>query len=117
MKTRFAVLLVILSLCAGAVCAWTTVGDGIEYQYFAASGPNDVFVCRLLISNTNATLESYFPNGKLYCGTQIVRSQAVILDDSISASFWAQGWGGRNQVHCAVNGGFFSGTPPGLGAE
>lgn len=92
-------------LCAQVAFAWTTVGDGIEYQTFTTSDPNNLFVCRMLRSNTNTTLESYFPYGQLSGGTQIVRSQAALLDESIS--WWGQTWGARNDVICAVNGDFW----------
>lgn len=107
MKCKLVTLLAILFLCScgNFASAWTTVGDGIEYQEFTTSDPNRLFVCRMLRSNTNATLESYFPNGKLSGGTQIVRNQAALLDESIS--WWGQTWGARNDVIAAVNGDFW----------
>jgi len=97
-----------LLIASAAFGAWTTVGDGIEYQQFLADGPNNVFVCRMARSNTNATLETTIANGTVSGARETVRNQAARYDDALS--WWGQSWGGRNKVVCAVNGDFFNGT-------
>ncbi|MGC8862181.1 MAG: phosphodiester glycosidase family protein [Armatimonadota bacterium] len=92
---------------AGPAAAWTTVGDGIEYQSFTTPDPNNLFVCRMLRSNPNAVIDTTLANGYVKGGnTQTVRNQAALYDDSIT--WWGQSWGARNDVICAVNGDFFN---------
>jgi len=93
-----------LATCASIVGAWVSVGNGIEYQSFTASGPNNVFVCRMSRTSTSATLESTVANGKLTGGRQVTSAQGALLDESIS--WWCQDWGARNDVVCAINGAY-----------
>lgn len=44
----------LLLLAAAPALAWTTVGDGIEYQSFTTSHPDNLFVARMARSNPNA---------------------------------------------------------------
>jgi hypothetical protein len=117
MSARFAILLAVL-LCIsvqGAQC-WTTVGDGIEYQYFAASGPNDVFVCRMARTNNNATIESCSAYGRTIGGREVISAQSARCDQAIG--YWGQVWGNRNSVVCAINGDYeVDDDPTGVMAE
>jgi len=92
-----------LCLLSGAVLAWTTVGNGIEYQAFTTSDPNNLFVCRMDRNNTAVTLETTIANGKLAgYNREIIRNQATRYDEAIN--WWGQSWGQRNDVVCAING-------------
>jgi hypothetical protein len=117
MKARFVVLLAVLTvLCAqGAHASWSAVGDGIDYQYYAASGPNDVFVCRMARTNTNATIESCSAYGRTIYGREVISSQSARCDQAIG--YWGQDWGVRNDVVCAINGDYETDDPNGVMAE
>ncbi|MDH7601741.1 MAG: phosphodiester glycosidase family protein [Armatimonadota bacterium] len=112
MRKRLPVLIVLLSVsyvltsCKYSA-AWTTIGEGIEYQEFTTSDPNRLFVCRMARNNPNAVIDTTLANGYVKGGnTQIVRYQASLYDDAIS--WWGQNWGARNRVICAINGDFFN---------
>jgi hypothetical protein len=93
---------VVLSLPAYA--QWTSVGTGIEYQKFRTSDPNDVYVARMLRSETNAYIESSIAQGRLTPATEIISSQAARNDDAIG--YWGQVWGNRNDVIVGINGSY-----------
>jgi len=96
-----------------ALAAWTSVGDGIEYQKFTLSDPNNVYVARMARANTNAYIESTIGQGRTSGGTEIMSSQAARYDDAIG--YWNQVWGNRNDVVVAINGSFYNtstGVPP-----
>jgi len=84
------------------------VGDGIEYREFSLSGPNNVFVSRLVRANTNAFIESTIGQGRLSGGTETVRNQASRYDDAIN--YWGQTWGQRNDAVVAINGSYYNTT-------
>jgi len=85
---------------------WTTVGDGVDYREWTISGPNNLFVSRLVRSNTNAFIESTIGQGRLSGGTETVRSQASRYNDAIG--YWGQTWGSRNGVVVAINGSYYN---------
>lgn len=116
MNARFVIVLaVLLCLCSGTVFAWTTVGDGIEYQQFLDSGPNNVFVCRMLRTNTNATIESCCAYGTTIGGREVISAQSARSDQAIG--YWGQSWGSRNAVVCAINGDYETDDPDGVMLE
>ena len=100
----------LLSLLCQNAAAWTTVGDGIEYQDYTLADPNKVYVARMLRSKVNATLDSTFPNNKLSGGREIIAAQAARNDDAVN--YWGQVWGQRNHVVVAINGGFTDAQAP-----
>ena len=93
------------ALSLPAYAQWTSVGTGIEYQKFRTTHPNDVYVARMLLTESNAYLESSMGQGKISCCTETVGSQAARYDDAIG--FWNQVWGNRNDVIIAINGSFY----------
>ena len=108
---RFLLILWFLAILAivprSNVDAWTTIGNGIEYQEFTTPDPNRLFVCRVARDNPNAVIDTTLANGYVKGGnTQIVRYQASLYDDAIT--WWGQSWGARNRVICAINGDFFN---------
>jgi len=113
--TLFLVMILIapaLQSAQSAADGWVWVGEGIEYQKFHNSDPNNIFVARMDRSNFNTTLESSIAQGKLASGTETVRGMAARYDQAIN--YWGQTWGNTNQVVAAINGFFFdrqSGTP------
>ena len=96
----------VILLLISPLQAWTTVGTGIEYQKYDISGPNDVFVARMLRSETSAFIESSIGQGKTVSGTETVPSQASRYDDAIG--YWGQTWGTRNDVVVAINGSYYN---------
>lgn len=102
MTRRIAIAFGLVVLSASQVLAWTTVGTGIEYQKYALSGPTNVYVARMLRSETAATIESSLPQGKLTGARETVRASSARLDDAIN--WWGRSWGKRNRVVVAVNG-------------
>ena len=112
-KLRIWLLALPLCLSASTVLAWETVGNGIEYQQFTASGPNKVYVARMSRSNTDATIETCLGQGKINGGLETVSGQASRYDDEIN--YWGQIWGQRNDVVAAVNGDYWNadGSPYG----
>jgi len=111
MRIKSALLLAALAVCLPAHVAlaqWTSVGNGIEYQQFSISGPNEVFVTRMDRTNTNAFLESSIGQGRTSGGTETVPNQAARYDDAIG--YWGQTWGTRNDVVVAINGSYYNTT-------
>jgi uncharacterized protein YraI len=88
--------------------AWTAVGNGIEYQEYTISGPNNLFVARMDRANSNAIIESSIGQGRLSGGTERMTSQADRYDDAIN--YWGQTWGQRNDVVVAINGSYYNTT-------
>jgi hypothetical protein len=86
--------------------AWTSVGNGIEYQKYDLSDPNDVFVTRMDRTNTSAFIESSIGQGRLSGGTETVSNQASRYDEAIN--YWNQTWGNRNDVIVAINGSYYN---------
>ena len=115
--TLFLVMILIapaLQSAQSAADGWVWVGEGIEYQKFHNSDPNNIFVARMDRSNFNTTLESSIAQGKLASGTETVRGMAARYDQAIN--YWGQTWGNTNQVMVAINGSSFdrdngTGTP------
>ena len=86
--------------------AWTSVGDGIDYQLFSAAGPNNVHVARMTRSNTNTTIDTTIAYNLMKGATEIVRNQAARQDDAIT--WWGGSWGARSKVVVAINGGYYN---------
>ena len=101
-------LVVVLSAPQVVLSQWSSVGDGVEYREWTISGPNNLFVARLIRSNTNTFIESTIGQGRLSGGTETVRSQASRYDDAIG--YWGQSWGSRNDVVVAINGSYYNTT-------
>ena len=55
---------------------WTSIGDGIDYQKFTATGPNNVFVTRMAVSNTNCIIGSMIALNHVAGARETVSSQA-----------------------------------------
>src|ERR1051326_3210763 len=89
-----------------APAQWVSIGDGIDYQQFTTSGPNNLFVSRMTRSNTNAFIDTSIAHQDMSGSTEIVRSQAARLDDALT--WWGGSWGPRNDVVVAINGGFYN---------
>jgi len=83
------------------------VGVGIDYQKFTTADPNNVFVTRMAVSNTNCIIGSMIAQNRVAGATERVSSQASRYEDSIN--YWGESWGKRNDVVVAINGSFFSG--------
>jgi hypothetical protein len=88
------------------LAAWTSVGDGIDYQAFSAAGPNNLYVARMTRSNTNTTIDTTIAYDLMKGATEVVRNQAARQDDAIT--WWGGSWGQRNKVVVAINGGFYN---------
>ena len=102
------VLLVFLAQPSTVFSQWVSVGDGIDYASFAASGPNNLFVSRMTRSNANTTIDTSIALDMMSGAKEIVRNQAARQDDAIS--WWGGSWGARNKVVVAINGGFYDTT-------
>lgn len=88
-----------------AFAAWAQAGNGIECQKFTLTNPkNNVFVARMLQSNTNATIETCMAQGKVYGVRETPSSVSARLDDAIN--YAGQTWGQRNDVIATINGDF-----------
>ena len=103
-RSRALLVLFILLLASGRGFAWTTVGDGIEYQSYTISGPNNLFVTRLLRSNTNVIIDCTLANGNVD-STQTVPNQYDTYNDAVY--FDGNDWGPRYDMVAAVNGDLF----------
>ena len=111
MKNRVVLCIAVVLLLAPAgrgAFAWTSVGDGIEYQSFTTSEPNNLFVARMSRTNTNATIDTTVAYDMLVGARETVRAQASEADDALT--WWGGSWGKRNDVVIAINGGFFNMT-------
>ncbi len=96
-------------LCVSPLWAqWTSVGNGIDYQKFTTTGPNNVFVARMAVSNTNCIIGSMIASNRVAGARETVSSQAIRYEDALN--YWGQAWGQRNDVVVAINGSFFNGT-------
>ncbi len=91
-----------------ALSQWTSVGDGIDYQAFTTTGPNNLFVARMARSNPNTTIDTSIAYDMMSGAKEIVRNQAARQDDAIT--WWGGSWGARNDVVVAINGGFYNTT-------
>jgi hypothetical protein len=98
-------------LVESASSPWEPVAEGIEYQKFQISGPNNVYVARMDRDNLNVTIESSIAQGRLSGGFETVSGMAERYDQAIN--FWGQSWGSRNDVVVAING-FFYNTSTGV---
>ena len=96
-----------LFILAVPAFAWETIGEGIEYQQWSISGPNNVYVARMIRSNPNASIAMISANDS-YKSKQIVRSQ---MSDNEGRIFHdGTEWGKRYYPIAGVNGDFgFSG--------
>jgi hypothetical protein len=97
------ILLAFLLICQNGF-AWTTIGDGIEYQEYTLPDPNNLFVTRLLRSNTNAIIDCTFANGLLE-SNQTMPDQCSLYDDTVF--FDGRDWGPRYDIVAAINGDFY----------
>jgi len=95
-------------LISSAPAQWTSVGVGIDYQKFTATGPNNVFVTRMAVANTNCTIGSMIALNHVSGAREVVSAQAPRYEDAIN--YWGESWGKRNDVVVAINGSFFNGT-------
>lgn len=95
-----------LLTAASPLAAWTTVGQGIEYQEYTVSGPNNLFVARMDRDHAGATIDSSIGQGRLSGGTERCTSQATRYEDAIN--YWGQNWGQRNDVIVAINGSYYN---------
>ena len=86
---------------------WVNVGVGIDYQKFTTADPNNVFVTRMAVSNTNCIIGSMIAQNRVAGATERVSSQASRYEDAIN--YWGESWGKRNDVVVAINGSFYSG--------
>lgn len=92
-----------VALAQPVVAAWTSVGDGIDYQAFTVPGdPNNLFVCRLDRNNPNAIIDSTIATGSMTGGKEVISAQSARVNDAIN--WWGGSWGKRNTVVCAING-------------
>lgn len=106
---RLLVSSVLIAIPLTLPAQWTPVTAGIDYQQFAATGPNDVYVARMDRSNTDITLESCFSRGKLESGTETVSGMVSRYDDTLG--YWGQTWGAfENDAKVAINGDFWDTT-------
>ncbi len=107
MKRRIilGILVIALGWPSLAFSAWTSIGDGIDYQEFTTSDPNNLFVARLTRSNTNAIIDTSIAYDTMAGAVEIVRNQAARQDGALS--WWGQSWGKTNDVIVAINGGFY----------
>ena len=100
-----AYLTLFLVLAVSQICfGWTTVGDGIEYQDYTISGPNNLFVTRMLRSNTNAIIDALLAKGSV-ASNQTVPAQYSANDDAVF--FDGNDWGPRYSMVAAINGDFY----------
>lgn len=89
---------------------WQIIAEGIHYRKYDLPDPNDVFVARMVITDTNVTLDSAIAEGSLYSelvgpgydGYETVSGMAKRYDQTIN--YWDKTWGNRNQVVVAING-------------
>lgn len=114
MGSALVVWLALSPICQAAYAAWTSVGNGIDYQQFTLTvtppdtnaSPNVLYVARMLRSNTNATLEASMANGTNSGANEVMTSQSARYDDAIN--YWGANWGQRNDVVVAINGDFWA---------
>ena len=115
LNRRNRITLSVLSLALSfhsAQAQWTSVGTGIDYQQFtitmADNLPNNVFITRMAVANTNCIIGSMIALNHVSGAREVVSSQAPRYEDAIN--YWGQSWGNRNDVVVAINGSFFNGT-------
>ncbi|MCE5322325.1 phosphodiester glycosidase family protein [bacterium] len=97
------ILLACLIICRAGY-AWTTIGDGIEYQEYKLPDPNNLFVTRMLRSNTNAIIDCIFAKG-LLASNQSIPDQ--YKDYNGALFFDGKDWGPRYEIVAAINGDFY----------
>ena len=94
---------------------WQEVGPGIAYRKFTLPTPNNVFVARMTITDTRATLETSIGMGKLITDTytrETILGQAQRYDQALGFAD-GQTWGNRSRVVVAINGDYQIQDPPG----
>ncbi len=89
-----------------AAAQWSAVGTGIDYQKFTTTHPNNVFVTRMAVANTDAIIGSMIASNRISGAREIVSSQAARYEDAIN--YWGESWGQRNDVVVGINGSFFN---------
>jgi len=109
----FAFLLFLSILVSTSFAQWQNVTTGIDYQPFVVtvgSGRNEVFVSRMLRSDTECIIDACIANGKVCSngGRQTVSQMANRYEDSIS--YWDEQWGKRYDVVAAINGDYWDTT-------
>lgn len=90
---------------ANSIGEWVTVGEGVSYQQFTLSDPNNVYVARMDRADPNVFLESSIGTGELVGGRETVSGMAQRYDEALN--HWNNTWGGRNHVVVAINGDYF----------
>jgi len=95
-----------LVLFAAAAAAWQAVEPGIDYRYFAAPGPNDVFVTRMDRADPDLIIESCIAMGRLQSGRETVPAMVARYEDTIN--YWNEVWGNRMHIVAAINGDYFN---------
>lgn len=103
-KLRNVLILFASLLICQSGFAWTTIGDGIEYQEYTLPDPNNLFVTRLLRSNTNAIIDCTFAKGLLE-SNQTMPDQCSLYNDAVF--YDGKGWGPRYDIVAAINGDFY----------
>lgn len=89
---------------------WQNLAPGIDFQKFAVSGPNEVFVARMDRSQSQATIDTSLANGRLnnkgaLYDWETIPSQFQRYEGAIN--YWEQKWGQTNDVLVAINGSYF----------
>ena len=98
------------TIFSAAFAEWTTITEGIDYQEFTLSDPNNVFVTRMDRSNTDCIIDSCIAQGKLISGREVVSGMANRYEDIIG--YWGNTWGNQYDVVSAINGDGFSSDQP-----
>jgi hypothetical protein len=100
-----------LTLTNPVAAQWQNIAPGIDYQPFAAPGPNNVFVARMDRNQPDVTLDTMLGQDRLlFGGTETVSSMATSREDTLS--YWGEQWGDRYDVVAAINGDFYTGGTP-----
>jgi len=109
----FILILFVTFINVLAFAVWEPVGDGIDYQYYRLSNPqNDAYVTRLDRSNESCIIDSSLGQGRIsgeYDTWETVSGMAERYDGDIN--YWGQSWGQRNKVVAAINGDYYWTSP------
>ncbi|MFA5858711.1 MAG: phosphodiester glycosidase family protein [Elusimicrobiota bacterium] len=97
------ILLLVFLLCfpSTAHSAWTQIAPGIDYQKFTVTGPNIIFVSRMLRSQANLKLGAMIGTGEIRSGAETVSKMVTRYEDTINHK------GERYHIIAAINGGYF----------
>ena len=101
-------ILPVFLLASNALAQWTNVGTGIDYRAFTITmgdgQPNNLFVTRMAVANTNCIINSMIASNRVAGARQRPSAMAARCDDALD--YWGQAWGQRNDVIVAINGSF-----------